>query len=118
MPVARYRGALHAADRACELDPENPGFLTTIGAIQYRLGLIEEAVSSLTWALDLSKHPRLRDNRARASAVLAMCHQALGDEPAARKSLRNAHIQWTDQDTAARVLLTEADELVSSDSPR
>jgi len=118
MPVARYRGALLAADRACELDPENPSFLTTVGALQYRLGLNEEGISSLTWALELTQHPGMLDIRARALAVLAMCHHALGDEPAARESLLEAHHQMTDPTTEARVLLTEADRLVGSESPR
>ena len=38
-----FRRAIHAYERALDLDPHHVGALVNLGNIQYRLGLIEEA---------------------------------------------------------------------------
>lgn len=48
------KGALAAERQAVKLDPANPGYLARVGELQSRLGQKNEAVSSLTKALQMS----------------------------------------------------------------
>jgi WD40 repeat protein len=81
--TATYREALEHAKAACALAPWNPGFFTTLGAAQYRVGRYEEALLSL-----------LRSSRMSGSASIsnlaftAMAHCHLGHRQEALSTFR------------------------------
>ncbi len=64
--------ALRAAELAVSLEPDNGSRVNTLGAAQYRLGRFNEAVATLTRAVQLADGPRMSDH-----AFLAMSHARL-----------------------------------------
>jgi hypothetical protein len=84
--AAAYRLALRQAEVACRLIPADGQFLTTLGLAQYRVGLYEEAVVTLSQAERLNT--ALRDVQSPADlACLALSRHRLGQTDQARAVL-------------------------------
>jgi tetratricopeptide (TPR) repeat protein len=72
-----YRLALHRAERACELDPENGFFLNTLGVAQYRVGEYQKALDTLTRSDKINSAKR-EGSLPADHAFLALAHYQLG----------------------------------------
>ena len=84
--AAAYRLALRQAEAACRLIPNDEGLLEALGVAQYRAGLYEEAVATLTRADQLQHGPRGRADPADL-AFLALSQHRLGRMDQARTNL-------------------------------
>ena len=81
-PDAIYQRGLRLAKAACRLEPDNGFWLKTLGVAQYRLGLVAEALATLTRSNTLNEEKQPVD-----LAFLAMAHQRLGQPAVARAML-------------------------------
>jgi DNA-binding beta-propeller fold protein YncE len=116
-PDTIYRRGLHLAEAACRLEPNNGGCLNTLGIAQYRVGLVSEALASLT------RSNTLNDNKEPADlALLAMARQRLGYPAEARALLDRLRHVLTErkgldpiQVGEGRAFLTEAEAVILYD---
>ena len=114
-PEIRDAGkAIPLAERAVELDPDNAGWLNTLGVVYYRNGQFEEAVQTLTRATAASEE----GGTAFDFFFLAMSHHRLGRAKDAadayEKAVRDSHKPVSAELTAFRA---EADTLFAKDRP-
>jgi hypothetical protein len=98
------------AKAACRLEPQNVAFLNTLGVAQYRSGLLDEALASLTHSNDLNKDKDPSD-----LAFLVLAQHRLGQSDKARDTLRGLREvmkdpQWS-QDFYAKAFLLEAETI-------
>ncbi len=108
-----YARAVEAARRACRLRPENGAFLNTLGVAQYRAGLFEQAVATLTHS------DKLNDGHPADLAFLAMAYARLGRVDEARQVFARLqtlvqHPPWA-TDRQSRRFFREAAALMGSD---
>jgi hypothetical protein len=116
-PETIYRHGLRLAEAACRLMPDNGTCLNTLGIAQYRVGLVSEALATLT------RSNTLNDNKEPADlALLAMARQRLGHQAEARALLdRLRHVlperKGLDPSQVAedRAFLAEAEAVISYD---
>ena len=85
--MSGYRKALRYSEEACQLEPENGDFLSTLGVAYYRVGNYEKALDVL---LRSDKINALKDKGSRPAdlAFLAMTHQQLGHTKEAEAKLQ------------------------------
>jgi hypothetical protein len=81
-PAAAYERGLRLARTACRLEPYNGFFLNTLGVAQYRSGLVEDALVTLTRSNASNKETEPAD-----LAFLALAQHRLGQVQQARHSL-------------------------------
>jgi len=67
--------------------PEEWDFVNTLGVLQYRNGLYEEAIATLTRSNEANRRSKTGP-RPSALSFLAMAHHALGESDTARDYLR------------------------------
>jgi hypothetical protein len=104
---ADYRLGLRLASTACRLEPENVGYLNTLGVAQYRCRFMAEALASLT------RSNVRNDQKGPADlAFLALAQHRLGQSDKARSTLGRLRAVMKDQqwarDAEARTFLLEA----------
>ena len=85
--MSGYRKALRYSEEACQLEPENGDFLSTLGVAYYRVGNYEKALDVLARS---DKSSALEDKGSRPAdlAFLAMAHQQLGHAKEAEAELQ------------------------------
>ncbi len=105
-----YARALHCAETASQLGPEDGYILTTLGVAQYRAGKFEQALQTL------SRSDESNGSDAANAAFLAMGHFRLGhtEEASAQVSrLRQLMSEWPwKDDPDAQSFLREAGTLI------
>jgi WD40 repeat protein len=112
-----YRRGLRLAEAACRLRPGDAAFLNTLGVAQYRLGLVDSAVATLTRSNALNQGREPSD-----LAFLAMACERLGHPAEARIALdrlRDVILQRKDAEVSQvaedRAFLAEAEAVVLYD---
>jgi tetratricopeptide (TPR) repeat protein len=114
--MSGHRKALRYCEEACQLEPENGDFQSTLGVAYYRVGNYEKALDVLSRSDKLSA---LTDNGSRPAdlAFLAMAHQQLGHTKEAEAKLQLLRERMNDprfaQDAGAPGFLREAEELLA-----
>jgi tetratricopeptide (TPR) repeat protein len=114
--LSGYRKALRYSEEACQLEPEDGSFLTTLGVAYYRLGNYEKALDVLARS---DKINALNDNGSRLTdlAFLAMTLEQLGHAKEAQAKLQLLRERMKDprfaQDAGAPGFLREAEELLA-----
>ena len=85
--MSGYHKALRYSEEACQLEPENGDFLSTLGVAYYRAGNYEKALDVLVRS---DKINALRDKGSGPAdlAFLAMTHQQLGHAKEAEAKLQ------------------------------
>ena len=118
--MSGYRKALRYSEEACQLEPQNGDFLSTLGVACYRVGNYEKALHVLSRADKLSALKA--GSRPVDLAFLAMAHQQLGHAKEADAKLQLLRERMKDprwaQDTQALDFLREAEELLAKPKPR
>jgi tetratricopeptide (TPR) repeat protein len=118
--MSGYRKALRYSEEACQLEPENGDFLSTLGVAYYRVGSYEKALDVL------SRSEKINAVRGQGShpadlAFLAMAHQQLGHAKEAEAGLQLLRERMKDprwaQDAQAAGFLREAEELLARPRP-
>jgi WD40 repeat protein/serine/threonine protein kinase len=112
--ASAYRLALHLAEEASRLVPDNANILNTLGLAQCRVGQYSQAVKTLTQAERLEAvryHNSSRENL----AFLAMAYCRLGRTATAQDYLDRGwqlskRKRWKDEET--RIFLREAEALI------
>jgi WD40 repeat protein len=110
---SEYRLALRQAEAACRSEPANTVYLTTFGMAQYRLGMFEEGLNTLTRAARSDNSTTLDPGNL---AAQAMAHFRLGQKNEAMnrldqlRGLLNAPNAVESRE--ARDLLREATKLI------
>ena len=96
--VKDYGPVVRLAKAAVEADQGSQPYQTTLGAILYRAGRLEEAVERLSEVDKLTKEPdaAAKSSPAYAWYFLVMAHHKLGDDEEAKKWLQKA-TEWTDR---------------------
>jgi WD40 repeat protein len=118
--MSGYRKALCFSEEACQLEPENSDFVSTLGVSHYRVGNYEKALDVLVRS---DKINALKDRGAdpAALAFLAMAHQQLGHSREAEAKLELLRERMKDPRAArvagAPVFLREAEELLAKPKP-
>ncbi len=118
--MSDHRKALRYSEEACQLEPENGDFQSTLGVAYYRVGNYEKALDVLARS---DKINALKDNGSRPTdlAFLAMAHQQLGHAKEAEAKLQRLKERMKDarwaQDTQAPGFLREAEELLATPTP-
>jgi WD40 repeat protein/serine/threonine protein kinase len=105
-----YQRGLRLAQAACRLKPENGLYLNTLGVAQYRIGLMAEALATLTRSNELNKERLPAD-----LAFLALAQHGLGQSEKARDTLGRLREvmkspEWA-RDPAAQAFLHEAETI-------
>jgi hypothetical protein len=113
---AAYRLAMQRAEIACRLMPFEGAYHTTLGMAQYRLGMYQEALNTLTHADKLNEAAQRGPNPADL-AFLAMTRYQMRQKDQAQASLDHLRETmqkpiWT-QNPEAKSLLKEADALLN-----
>jgi WD40 repeat protein/serine/threonine protein kinase/tetratricopeptide (TPR) repeat protein len=137
---ADYARALASAEVACKLDGANPEYLNTLGLAQYRAGMFEEALGTLTradevnQAVEVRRRVMLQTDKTRNIEMrleneefillpshhrnydllfIAMCHWKLGRAEEARKLFTEARkLALQDNGSELREFLAEAKALI------
>ncbi len=115
--MEQYRWALHRAETAHRIEPNNGYFLGTLGVAQYRVGQYEESLKTLTRAGELQVK-QLGQSHPAVVAFLAMVEHNLGHPDRATALLdRLREImklpQWA-KDPDSQALLHEAEFLLDA----
>ena len=84
--MSDYRKALRFSEEACQLEPENGEFLSTLGVAFYRVGNYEKALDVLSRS-DKINALKEKGSRPADLAFLAMAHQQLGQTKEAQAKL-------------------------------
>jgi Flp pilus assembly protein TadD len=79
----RYQEAYELIQRAFELAPEDPAIIDSLGWVQYRLGMLEEAHKNLVHAYELFPDPEV-------AAHLGEVLWVIGERNEATRVWRNA----------------------------
>jgi tetratricopeptide (TPR) repeat protein len=114
--MSGYRKALRFSEEACQLEPENGDFVSTLGVAYYRAGNYEKALDVLSRS---DKINALKDKGSYPTdlAFLAMAHHQLGHTRQAEAKLELLRERMKDPRAArvagAPVLLREAEELLA-----
>ena len=114
--MSGYRKALRYSEEACQLEPENGDFLSTLGVAYYRVGNYEKALDVLVRS---DKINALKDKGSRPAdlAFLAMAHQQLGHAKEAEAKLQLLRERMKDprwrKTPQAQGFLREAEELLA-----
>jgi tetratricopeptide (TPR) repeat protein len=114
--MSGHRKALRYCEEACQLEPENGDFQSTLGVAYYRVGNYEKALDLLARS---DKLKVLRDNGSDPAdlAFLAMTHQQLGHTKEAEAGLQRLRERIKDlrqmQAAQAQGFLREAEELLA-----
>jgi uncharacterized protein HemY len=114
------RKALRYSEEACQLEPENGDFLSTLGVAYYRVRNYEKALDALARS---DKINALEDKGSRPTdlAFLAMAHQQLGHAKEAEAKLQLLRARMKDprfaRDVGAPGFLREAEELLAEPKP-
>jgi uncharacterized protein HemY len=118
--MSDHRKALRFGEEACQLEPENGKFLSTLGVAYYRVGNYQKAQEVLSRS---DKIDALKDKGSLPAdlAFLAMAHQQLGHAKEAEAKLqllfeRMENPRWV-QDAGALGFLREAEELFAKLKP-
>jgi WD40 repeat protein/tRNA A-37 threonylcarbamoyl transferase component Bud32 len=116
-PKTAYQRALLQAQEACRLAPGTGALLNTLGVAQYRAGLFQPALESLTES-DKIQAVGLKGSHPADLAFLAMAHYQLGQKDQAqtvlgrlRETMQQA--RWA-KDVEARGFLQEAESLLQA----
>jgi tetratricopeptide (TPR) repeat protein len=118
--MSDHRKALRYNEEACQLEPENGDFLSTLGVAYYRVGNYEKALDVLSRS---DKIHSLKDEGSHPEdlAFLVMAHQQLGHTKEAEAKLQLLRERMKDprwaQDTQAPGFLREAEELLATPKP-
>ena len=118
--MSDHRKALRFSQGACQLEPENGDFVSTLGVAYYRVGNYEKALDVLARS---DKNNSLNPIGAIPAdlAFLAMAHQQLGHtkEAAAKLELLRERMEEPRfaKDAGAPGFLREAEELLSKRKP-
>jgi hypothetical protein len=110
--AAEYRLALHQAERACRLEPENGAYLNTLGVAQYRNRLYSEALATLT-----RSNQRNQASQPSDLVFLAMTRCQLGQVDSAHEELAKLReaikrLQPGEKSDENRAFLREAEGLL------
>jgi uncharacterized protein HemY len=114
--MSDHRKALRFSEEACQLEPENGDFLSTLGVAYYRVGNYEKALDVLARS---DKINALKDKGPRPTdlAVLAMALEQLGHAKEAEAELQLLRERMKDPrfatDAGAQVFVREAEELLA-----
>jgi eukaryotic-like serine/threonine-protein kinase len=107
---ALYHRGLRLARTACRLQPDNGLYLNTLGAAQYRCGLVAGALATLTRSSDLNKQKEPSD-----LAFRALAQNRLGQSEEARSTLGRLRAVMKDperaKDQEAQAFLREAETI-------
>jgi tetratricopeptide (TPR) repeat protein len=118
--MSGYRKAVRHSQEACQLEPENGDFLSTLGVAYYRVGNFEKALDVLSRS---EKINALKDKGSNPAdlAFLAMTHQQLGHAKEAEAGLQRLRERMNDprwaRNTEAPAFLREAEELLANPKP-
>jgi tetratricopeptide (TPR) repeat protein len=118
--MSDHRKALRYTEEACQLEPENGVFLTTLGAAYYRVGNYEKALDVISRSNRINS---LRDKGPDPAdlAFLAMAHRQLGHAREAEAGLQLLRERMKDprwaRDSQAPGFLREAEELLAKPRP-
>ena len=96
----RFREALDAYGKACELAPDNPDFRLAYGGALYQSGEVEAGRDQL---LRVVTHP---DSPADAYVVLAAVHEKLGERESAYQALER-YLELQPEDEETRIVYAE-----------
>ena len=114
--MSGYRKALRFSEEACQLEPENSDFVTTLGVAYYRLGNYQKALDVLVGS-DKINALREKGSIPADLAFLAMAHQQLGHAKEAQAKLQLLRERMKDprwaQDAQAQGFVREAEELLA-----
>jgi tetratricopeptide (TPR) repeat protein len=106
-----YEAARVMAARACELEPDNGNYLNTLGVAQYRVGLYDEALATLT------RSDEINGGIPADVAFVAMSLYKLGRTEEASTALKRLRVLMREPATTgneeAQGFLREAEELIS-----
>jgi tetratricopeptide (TPR) repeat protein len=114
--MSDHRKAVRFSEEACQLEPENGDFQSTLGVAYYRVGNYEKALDVLSRS---DKMSALKDEGSRPTdlAFLAMAHQQLGHAEEAEAKLQLLRERMKDPRSAqvagAQGFLREAEELLA-----
>jgi tetratricopeptide (TPR) repeat protein len=114
--MSGYRKALRYSEEACQLQPEDGNFRTTLGMAYYRVGNYEKALDVLARS---DKINALRDQGSGPAdpAFLTMAHHQLGHAKEAEAKLQLLRERMKDPRSAqaaeAQGFLREAEELLA-----
>jgi len=101
------------AEAACELQPDAPARLNTLGVARYRAGRYAEAIEALERADELNT--RGAYNPADDRLFIAMALHRLGDSEAARTRLAECEqLLQASEDPISLAFLREAKELIEA----
>ena len=119
--MSGHRKALRFSEEACQLEPENGAFLTTLGVAYYRVGNYEKALDVLSRSNKINALED-KDSDPADLSFLAMAHQQLGHAKEAGAKLQLLRERMKDprwaQDAAGQGFLREAEELLAKPKPR
>jgi tetratricopeptide (TPR) repeat protein len=119
--MSGYRKALRYSEEACELEPKNGSFLTTLGMAYFRAGNYEKALNALQRADAINKPERGRAYL-ETVAFLAMTLEQLGHAKEAQAELKRLRGEservkldpaHSVRDAQAQAFLREAEELLA-----
>jgi WD40 repeat protein/tRNA A-37 threonylcarbamoyl transferase component Bud32 len=115
--IEEYRTALEKAEKANDWEPNNPAVLTTLGAVQYRLGSYEDATKMLTESTRILAEAN-EDQDPVNVALTGMVLQRTGHIEDAKATLdtlrelckKEEYLSW---DMEVQALLAEAEKLIA-----
>jgi WD40 repeat protein/serine/threonine protein kinase len=115
-PMADYGKALRYGERACQLEPENRTYLTTLGVAHYRLGNYDKALDTLLRLHEIGQKQRYASSPENL-AFLAMTQQCLGRAQEAKGYLQQLRGLlkrggYVVRNAEPEELLREAEELI------
>jgi tetratricopeptide (TPR) repeat protein len=118
--MSDYHKALRYSEEACRLEPEDSGFLNTLGVAYFRVGNYEKALDILSRS-DKINALKAEGSRPMDLAFLSMAHHQLGHAKEARAKLQLLRERMKDprfaKDAGAQVFLREAEELLAKAKP-
>jgi tetratricopeptide (TPR) repeat protein len=123
LPESSFQQSLRYIQRALELKRNNPYYLLTLGATQYRLARYDEALATAERAqAEISKLIAGADHPT-AQALLAMIHHKLGHAKEAKACLSKAQVLiqkegWRDDRKAHATVSAATFELANPSSPK
>jgi WD40 repeat protein/tRNA A-37 threonylcarbamoyl transferase component Bud32 len=112
--------ALHQAEAACRVEPDNGGYLNTLGVARYRAGKYPEALETLTRS-DRLNSARYKSPQPADVAFLAMTYHHLGQPDKAQAALARLRELvkkpvWSNNQEAT-AFLREAEPLIVPGKP-
>jgi tetratricopeptide (TPR) repeat protein len=118
--MSDYRKAVRFSEEACQLEPENGDFQSTLGVAYYRAGNYEKALGVLSRS-DKINAVKDKGSRPKDLAFLVMAHQQLGHTKEAQAKLELLRERMKDprfaKDAKDQVFLREAEELFAKPKP-